>query len=155
MVHREAEAALCQAFAKVEQLDLLGDVLFWGGSWVPRRVRGSRRLSRHSWGIAFDLNPSWNRLGRRPADVGQRGTLVRVATVFESFGFAWGGRWRRPDGMHFEFAGAPVDRRVKVQHGKRLVGTVTIPRGKRLEMFDRIDDLGKVFLKTTSAGGTE
>jgi hypothetical protein len=28
----------------------------------------------------------------------------RVVAIFEKWGFRWGGRWTKPDGMHFELA---------------------------------------------------
>ena len=37
--------------------------------------------------------------------VGTAGTIdPRVVRIFESWGFAWGGRWSVPDPMHFELA---------------------------------------------------
>jgi hypothetical protein len=72
----------------------------FGGCYSPRFIeRDPRRgLSLHTWGIAVDLNVSGNQ-------VGTPGTMdPRVVRIFESWGFAWGGRWSRPDPMHFELA---------------------------------------------------
>jgi hypothetical protein len=33
---------------------------------------------------------------------------ARIVEIFDRWGFAWGGRWSRPDGMHFEL-GALLD----------------------------------------------
>ncbi len=32
-----------------------------------------------------------------------------VVRIFRRHGFAWGGNWRTPDGMHFEWVGEPRD----------------------------------------------
>jgi D-alanyl-D-alanine carboxypeptidase len=72
----------------------------FGGCYSPRFIgRDPRRgLSLHTWGIAVDLNVSGNQ-------VGTPGTMdPRVVRIFESWGFAWGGRWAVPDPMHFELA---------------------------------------------------
>lgn len=94
--------ALWQAW---EVTGLLGDVLSWDGAYVPRRVRGSRSLSSHVFGIAFDINARWNPLGEAPAPVGKPGSVVRLVRLANRHGFFWGGHFRsRPDGMHFELA---------------------------------------------------
>jgi hypothetical protein len=40
---------------------------------------------------------SQNRFGRTPHQD------PRIVKIFEQWGFAWGGDWLIPDGMHFEF----------------------------------------------------
>jgi hypothetical protein len=72
----------------------------FGGCYSPRFIGRDpgRGLSLHTWGIAVDLNVSGNQ-------VGTAGTIdPRVVRIFESWGFAWGGRWSVPDPMHFELA---------------------------------------------------
>jgi D-alanyl-D-alanine carboxypeptidase len=64
---------------------------------VPTGVR----LSRHSWGIAFDINTSNNQFGQRPHQD------RRLVKVMRKWGFAWGGLWPLPDGMHFEWKRFP------------------------------------------------
>lgn len=84
-------------------LDDLIDAGDYGGCWVPRRIDWSprRALSNHAWGLAIDFNVATNGLGRTP-------TLDRrIVDVFERWGFAWGGDWSRPDGMHFELVSIP------------------------------------------------
>lgn len=70
----------------------------FGGCWVPRHIDWdpSKPLSNHAWGIAVDLNTHDNWLGDEPQ------MDRRIVEIFEKWGFAWGGHWRRPDGMHFE-----------------------------------------------------
>ena len=57
------------------------------------------------WGSAIDVNVSTNPLGARPH---QDPRLVRA---FAQAGFVWGGRFLRPDGMHFEY-GCPSAYRI-------------------------------------------
>jgi len=59
-------------------------------------------ISHHAWGVAFDVNVSRNPFGRTPHQD------PRVVAIFEQWGFTWGGRWLRPDGMHFEFVRFPT-----------------------------------------------
>lgn len=59
------------------------------------------RLSRHSWGIAFDINTSNNQFGQRPHQD------RRLVKIMRKWGFAWGGVWPLPDGMHFEWKRFP------------------------------------------------
>jgi hypothetical protein len=112
--HAKAAAQLQKAFAAIEAAGLKHLLLSWGGSWVPRYIRGSRRtLSNHAWGTAFDINMEWNALGTRPALKGRVGSTRELVSIFEKFGFFWGGWYgmeigggtaadARPDGMHFE-----------------------------------------------------
>lgn len=70
----------------------------FGGCWVPRHIDWdpSKPLSNHAWGIAVDFNTHDNWLGDEPQ------MDMRIVEILEKWGFAWGGHWRRPDGMHFE-----------------------------------------------------
>jgi hypothetical protein len=97
---------LVSLFSAWEDAGLLSRIISWGGSWVPRYIRGSRTiLSNHSWGTAFDINVEWNQLGTVPAKVGQRGSVRELVKLANEHGFYWGGHYaKRPDGMHFEFA---------------------------------------------------
>lgn len=103
--HTLVAARLRDAFADIERAGLRDLLLFWGGCWVPRHKSWdpSRSLSSHSWGIAVDINVQWNGYGARPAPRGQRGSVVDLVPIFERHGFAWGGYFSTPDGMHFEY----------------------------------------------------
>lgn len=91
---------------------LLERILSWNGSYVPRYKRGRAPgpkqpsnvafLSAHSWGSAFDVNARWNALGHAPAPAGTLGSVWELVEIAEDLGWAWGGRWRVPDAMHFE-----------------------------------------------------
>jgi hypothetical protein len=70
----------------------------YAGCYYPRYIgrTPANGLSLHSWGIAVDLNVPGNQRGT----VGEMGR--QVVDIFEKWGFAWGGRWRYTDPMHFE-----------------------------------------------------
>jgi len=71
----------------------------FGGCFAARIIPGSvgEAISAHTWGAAIDINVSQNRFGRTPHQD------PRIVKIFERWGFAWGGDWSIPDGMHFEF----------------------------------------------------
>lgn len=93
---------LCEAW---ERAGLGPDILQWGGSYAARFMRGSKTLSAHAWGTAFDLNCRCNPLGRDTCLPPVRGNMVRLAAVAETHGWAWGGRFKsRNDPMHLELA---------------------------------------------------
>lgn len=74
-----------------------------GGAFNFRVKRGGSSLSIHSWGAAIDLDPERNALGR--LHVEQRGMMpMKVVDLFAAEGWTWGGRWSRPDAMHFQAA---------------------------------------------------
>ena len=122
--HKAAAPQLVALFQAWEDKDLIHLVKAWAGSWVPRFIRGSRsRLSNHAWGTAFDICAPWNGLGRRPALVGETGSVRLLVPLAAEHGLWWGGWWGYPkeggrssggrssggrssggrsDGMHFE-----------------------------------------------------
>lgn len=104
MFHRLVEHQLVKFFQDIEDAELLDKVLTWGGSWVPRLVRGSSTsVSNHAWGTAFDINVQWNMLGVQPALVGTSGSVRELVEIGINNGFYWGGFFpSRLDGMHFE-----------------------------------------------------
>ncbi len=75
----------------------------YAGCYNPRFVATPPgvRLSRHSWGIAFDINTSDNQFGQEPH---QDPRLIRI---MRKWGLLWGGQWPVPDGMHFEWTRFP------------------------------------------------
>ena len=81
------------------------------GTFYWRKVRGSSRLSSHSYGIAIDIavkqsdywkwgNPKANETDT--IDYKNRIPL-KLVEIFEKHGFIWGGRWYHYDTMHFEY----------------------------------------------------
>lgn len=103
-IHKLVAPQLLRTFNAWEQAGLLDRILTWGGSWVPRYIRGSRTyLSNHAWGTAFDINVQWNMLGTRPTLKGQKGCVRELVKIAYDNGWYWGGWFKgRPDGMHFE-----------------------------------------------------
>lgn len=76
-----------------------GDILItWDGCFNIRKMKGSDSLSLHSWGVAVDINAAWNGFGVKPT---MGGVLV---SCFTEEGFDWGGKWSKPDGMHFQLS---------------------------------------------------
>lgn len=76
-----------------------------------RAVRGAKRQSAHSYGIAIDVNTSysnywlWTNPGAKETDRLKYENRMpqQVVEIFERHGFIWGGRWYHYDTMHFEF----------------------------------------------------
>ena len=90
------------AGATMEVLVALSSAKAWDyiysydGGYAWRSQRGSPKLSMHGYGGALDFNAATNRLG-------EHGDMARVVVeVFEGHGWQWGGRWGRPDPMHFQ-----------------------------------------------------
>ncbi len=87
------------------------------GGYNWRDIRGTQRISYHSWGLAIDVTPKklggksifweWER-NRNPdwmlVPAARRwGPPEAVVRAFEREGFIWGGTWDLYDGMHFEY----------------------------------------------------
>jgi len=80
-----------------------------GGCYYPRFNRLTPNssvgfLSRHSWGMAIDTNTTGSCQGCAPPDMD-----CDTVRIFRKHGFAWGGNFLTPDGMHFEWVGEPRD----------------------------------------------
>jgi len=87
------------------------------GGYNWREIRGTSRISMHSFGLAIDIQP--RRLGSKAiywqweAERNPRWMLVSqnsrwappeaVIKAFEAEGFIWGGKWDLYDQMHFEY----------------------------------------------------
>jgi hypothetical protein len=76
------------------------DFQYEGGCWNPNIVPGvAGTISRHTWGVAVDINVDTNPFGERPHQD------ARLVSIMRRNGFTWGGTWLRPDAMHFEYVG--------------------------------------------------
>jgi hypothetical protein len=102
--HKLAAAQLLGAFQEADEAGFAGLLLTYGGTYNMRFIRGSTTtLSNHAFAVAIDLNMTWNGLGKQPALVGEKGSLRQMVSIFESWGFYWGGWYRsRKDGQHLE-----------------------------------------------------
>lgn len=72
------------------------------GCFAPRAKRVNGDLSTHSWGIAIDINAGTNPLytsGDGPHDLPDA-----WVAEFEKRGWIYGGRWKKPDYMHLQYA---------------------------------------------------
>lgn len=96
--HRRIAPALSRALEDLKRRELCHLVNTFDGCFMPRHQQWdpARGLSRHTWGIAVDLNarlfPYGSKAKQHP----------RLIEAFKRQGFAWGGDWRTPDPMHFE-----------------------------------------------------
>jgi peptidoglycan hydrolase-like protein with peptidoglycan-binding domain len=104
-VHKLAAKQFEELFGAWERDGLISLVRSWGGSFVPRYVRGSAtNLSNHAWGTAFDIDAEWNPRGALPVLRGRVGSVRELVPRAHELGFYWGGHFSRRDGMHFEIA---------------------------------------------------
>jgi hypothetical protein len=106
--HRAIVDDLGAALAEVAAAGLAGEIDVanantYGGCFVPRYSRTSGFLSRHTYGMALDTNTTSNCGGCVPR------MHCDVVRIFRKHGFVWGGNFRRPDGMHFEWVGERRD----------------------------------------------
>jgi hypothetical protein len=97
-VNQAIAAQVSAVFLGLSRARLWDHILTFDGGYSWRSQRGASKLSMHAYGGALDFNADENALGTRGhMDPG-------VVEVFEAHGWEWGGHWRRPDPMHFQFA---------------------------------------------------
>lgn len=83
-------------FCDIAKANLWPKLKTFDGCYAWRQSRTSQKLSTHCWGIAVDLNAATNQLG-------ETGDMdPKIVEIFEGNGWVWGGRWERPDPMHFQ-----------------------------------------------------
>lgn len=97
--HKKLIRIFPDLFGEIEKKGLKKEVRTFGGCFNFRSKRTIGKLSTHSWGIAVDLNPETNPMGK-PGDIHEG-----VVEIFRQFGFKWGGDWtgKGKDPMHFQF----------------------------------------------------
>ena len=124
--HVDVVGDLSAALADVAAAGLAGAIDVananaYGGCYNPRFSRLSGFLSRHTYGMALDTNTVSNCGGCRPPRMN-----CDVVRIFRRHGFAWGGNFRRPDGMHFEWVG---ERRDQIAYPSTYCPNVVQPVG--------------------------
>lgn len=88
-----------------EKLVELGIDLF-GGCFNFRAMRGGSDYSRHSWGIAIDLDPERNQLKETSKTARfARPEYSKMIEIFNRHGFVSLGKEKNYDWMHFEHTG--------------------------------------------------
>jgi hypothetical protein len=109
-MNRLLEDPLDEVMRELIKTGLIAEIKTWDGLFNVRYQRGSRtKLSRHSWGLAIDMNAAWNPLVKvTPATrAALRKKHVKwtepFLKVWRDNGFECGADWKdRLDGMHFE-----------------------------------------------------
>lgn len=106
-----AAKALEKVRDELSQKPELRKYLTGASTFYWRPVRGAKRLSAHSYGMAVDINTShsdyWLWKNPKAGETAKIAYVNRipleVVKVFEKHGFVWGGRWYHFDTMHFEY----------------------------------------------------
>lgn len=81
------------------------------GTFYWRQVRGAKRMSAHSYGIAFDIGVDKSDYWLWKSGSNDENKKVKYSNriprklveIFQKHGFIWGGSWYHFDTMHFEF----------------------------------------------------
>ncbi|SFD89980.1 M15 family metallopeptidase [Flavobacterium phragmitis] len=82
-----------------------------GGTFSWRKISGTNRLSMHSYGMTIDINVKnsnywqWDcKCKNEEATLTYRNQIpLKLVSIFEKYGFIWGGNWKHYDTMHFEY----------------------------------------------------
>jgi len=73
----------------------------YAGGFNYRMMRGSSRLSLHSWGCAVDFDSARNAFGDSTPNFA---LIPAVLDAFAKEEWTWGGKWKKTDGMHWQAA---------------------------------------------------
>lgn len=103
--------SLRKVAAELEHYPQLKKYLASSGTFYWRPVRGAKRLSAHSYGIAFDIavpySDYWLWKNKNAGETDRIEYANRfprqIVEIFRRHGFIWGGAWYHFDTMHFEF----------------------------------------------------
>lgn len=106
-----AADSLRKVAAELEHYPQLKKYLASSGTFYWRPVRGAKRLSAHSYGIAFDIAVPYSDYWLwKNKNVGETDRIEyanrfprEIVEIFRRHGFIWGGAWYHFDTMHFEF----------------------------------------------------
>lgn len=96
--HRSMIEPLSTALGRLEAEGLahVVDRATFAGCWNARRMVVGSPLSKHSWGIALDINVDGNPRGSYETQ------HPRLVELMRDAGFAWGGDWLVADPAHYE-----------------------------------------------------
>lgn len=106
-----AADSLRKVAGELEHYPQLKKYLASSGTFYWRPVRGAKRLSAHSYGIAFDIavpySDYWLWKNKNAGETDRIEYANRfpreIVEIFRRHGFIWGGAWYHFDTMHFEF----------------------------------------------------
>ena len=106
-----AAEQLKKVAAELQKHPELKKYLKSSGTFYWRTVRGARRQSAHSYGIAFDIGVDhsdywlWKNAGAKETSKIKYANRIpsQIADIFRKHGFIWGGSWYHFDTMHFEY----------------------------------------------------
>jgi len=99
--HRYLVPVLHDLHDRIIDNKLAEQVKTWDGCYNVRLKKGGTTLSLHAWGLAWDMNAAWNQFGQVPT------MSPSLVSCIELSGADWGGRWKKPDGMHGQLATWP------------------------------------------------
>lgn len=115
------------------------DVMGSSGMLCARFIRGTQRISNHSWGSALDINIAGALdgisvgAGTGRSDGKTLAGLAAIAPIFNEAGWFWGvGFSSFEDGMHFEVA----DETIRAWHAAGKLGDRSVPK-PNLSIGDR------------------
>lgn len=102
--NENASAQLQKVSDELEKLprQLLKYLMAVAGTYQYRPIKGTNRLSTHSYGISIDTKFScywlWDNTHYYRNEIPQE-----IVDIFEKYEVVWGGRWYHYDTMHFEY----------------------------------------------------
>lgn len=107
-IHKKCAGSLDKVLQSIWTSSSKNDqkIMEWGmhlyaGAFNFRLMRGGTKLSMHSWGCAVDFDSARNSFGDQTPNFA---TIPAVTDAFAAEGWTWGGRWKKPDGMHWQAA---------------------------------------------------
>lgn len=104
LVAENFKAVFCDLLNEygLEEIQRLG-IDIYGGCFNFRKMRGGSDYSRHSWGIAIDLDPARNKLKETSRTARfARPEYKPMIDIFYKHGFESLGREKNYDWMHFQ-----------------------------------------------------